>query len=215
MPKRREEPARSGRFARAEYTAAVKLYTRGGDAGETSLFGGRRVGKDDDRIEAYGSVDETNSVIGVAVASIADGDLRECLEGVQVILFDIGAELASPRDPTEDVRARTPKVTRTDIESIESWIDRLDALAPPLRTFVLPGGAPAAAQLHVARTVCRRAERRVVELGRTEPVPPRVLEYLNRLSDLLFAMARAVNARAGVAEPAWVGRERARDDDAG
>lgn len=196
----------------------MKLYTRGGDSGETSLFGGERVRKCDARIEAYGAVDEANSTIGVALVELSDPDLRECLREAQVLLFDIGAELASPASAEPSAgggRSITPKVGKADIEACEAWIDRFVAETTPLRTFVLPGGTRAASQLHVARTVCRRAERRVVELAAHAHVSGRIIEYLNRLSDLLFALARAVNARAGVEEPLWIGRERARGDDAG
>jgi cob(I)alamin adenosyltransferase len=185
----------------------MKLYTRGGDTGETSLFGGTRVRKDDVRIWAYGEVDELNAVLGLAIAEISDDDLRSGLLGVQSDLFDIGAELATP----EGARSRAiPRVAQERIDELERWIDRVDERLAPLTSFILPGGTRAAAALHLARTVCRRAERRTVELAAMAEVSSSVIRYLNRLSDLLFALARTANARASVVEPVWVGRERAR-----
>ncbi len=183
----------------------MKLYTRGGDGGDTALFGGRRVKKSAPRVEAYGEVDELNSILGVVRAGIGEADLDEQLSLLQSELFDLGGVLATPEP---EAREKLPGIGDGDVERLERWIDGLEAGLEPLRNFVLPGGAPAAAQLHHARTVCRRAERRVVALGEDEPVPAELLRYLNRLSDLLFAMAREVNRRAGVAEPLWVGRER-------
>ena len=184
-----------------------KIYTRTGDAGETGLFGGPRVAKDDARLEAYGTVDELNTVLGVAAATLEDDDLRGWIASIQSALFDIGGELATP-----DIEQRIakdqpvgPRVTDEDVTGLEGWIDRLDEELEPLTRFILPGGDLAAAHLHHARTVCRRAERRVITLGRTADIAGAIIRYLNRLSDLLFAMARAVNARAGVDEPEWLG----------
>jgi cob(I)alamin adenosyltransferase len=187
----------------------VKVYTRGGDRGETSLFGGDRVQKDDPRVEAYGAVDELNALLGVALSEIGDKDLRELLEGVQCSLFDLGGELATPGVEERAARGKPiPRVSDADVEGLEQAIDRLDAELDPLRVFVLPGGARGAALLHHARTVCRRAERRVVRLGAEADLSPTLIRYLNRLSDLLFVVARVVNRRQDVAEPTWEGRKR-------
>ena len=190
----------------------MKVYTRGGDGGETSLFGGARVAKDDARIWAYGEVDELNSVLGWAASEIQDDDLSDWLRQIQSTLFDIGSELATPDiDTSARRREAVPRVGEREVLDCEQWIDRLDAELQPLTHFVLPGGTRAAAALHLARTVCRRAERRVVALARDADLSPVVVHYLNRLSDLLFVMARAVNGRSGVPEPKWIGHDRARD----
>jgi cob(I)alamin adenosyltransferase len=178
----------------------VTLYTRTGDAGETSLFDGTRVRKDDERVAAYGDVDELNAWLGLARASRLDADLDAEIVQLQQDLFALGARLA---DPGHRIAGRVTKAVLgdEDVARLERLIDRLDAEVPPLRRFILAGGSPAGAALHVARTVCRRAERRIVAL---EPPPDAaLLRYVNRLSDLLFAMARAVNARAGVPEVEW------------
>ena len=185
----------------------VKIYTRTGDEGETGLFGGPRVRKDAQRVEAYGAVDELNAVLGGAVAALDDDPLRAMLIEVQSTLFDLGGELATPA-----VRERAaagqlaPQVPVDAIEQLERWIDELEEELEPLTQFILPGGAPAAATLHHARTVCRRAERRAVTLSASEDVSGEALRYLNRLSDFLFVAARAVNRRAGVDEPRWTAR---------
>jgi cob(I)alamin adenosyltransferase len=187
----------------------MKVYTRGGDAGSTSLFGGARVHKDVPRIEAYGAVDELNAVLGQVTAELCDPDLLQQLAVIQSSLFDLGSELATPgREALAAKGQKLPEVGDAEIDELEKWIDALDTELAPLRNFILPGGDRAAATLHVARTVCRRAERRVVSMAQGEPVSPNALRYLNRLSDLLFVMARAVNARRGIAEPTWVGRQR-------
>jgi cob(I)alamin adenosyltransferase len=179
----------------------VKVYTKTGDGGETSLLGGARVPKDHRRVAAYGDVDETNAAIG-AVRALAPAPLAPLLSGVQRDLFAIGAQLA---DPARKVAAKRAKaaVTASHVRRLEKAIDAREARLPPLRTFVLPGGTPTAALLHQARTVCRRAERSVVTLAREEDVDPRVVVYLNRLSDLLFVLARSENQRAGLDEPRW------------
>jgi cob(I)alamin adenosyltransferase len=178
----------------------VKLYTRTGDAGETSLFGGTRARKDDPRVDAYGEVDEINAWLGLARASSIDPELATELERLQRDLFALGAQLA---DPAEKIAARVTKASLTDedVTRLEGLIDRMEAELPPLRRFILAGGAPAGAALHVARTVCRRAERRIVALN--PPVDPVLLRYVNRLSDLLFVLARVANHRAGVPEIEW------------
>jgi cob(I)alamin adenosyltransferase len=178
----------------------VKIYTKTGDEGETGLFDNTRVSKADARVDAYGEVDELNAWLGVARASGLDPDLEEALLGIQRDLMAVGARLADPR---ARIAARVEKVAldETAVARLERTIDALDAALPPLTAFVLPSGTPAAAGLHVARAVCRRAERRVVALA--GPVDPLVIVYLNRLSDLLFTMARAVNHRAGAVETPW------------
>ena len=187
--RRRDEPVRLDR-----------IYTRGGDAGETSLGDGSRVPKDDPRIEAFGTVDELNAVLGVALALELPAEVRPPLERIQNELFDLGADLSVP---LEDGGRERLRVSGDEVEHLEELCDEANAALEPLRSFVLPGGTEAAALLHVARTVCRRAERLVVALARTQPVNPAALAYLNRLSDLLFILARAANARTGAAEPLW------------
>ena len=181
----------------------MKIYTRTGDGGDTSLFGGVRVSKADARVDAYGEVDELNAWIGwvrasAPIPSLADIDAALTL--IQRELFALGAQLA---DPGEKIAARVAKaeVTAAQVTRLEETIDQLEAELRPLTAFILAGGSPAGAALHVARTVCRRAERRIVAL---EPAPdPILVQYVNRLSDLLFVMARAVNHRAGRSETEW------------
>jgi cob(I)alamin adenosyltransferase len=179
---------------------AVKIYTKTGDAGETGLLGGARVSKAAPRVAAYGDVDELNAWLGLA-RSAADDRLGAMLDRLQRDLFAIGARLADPTGAVAN-RVDTTAVSSDDVRQLEAWIDQLQEELPPLRRFILAGGAPAAASLHVARTVCRRAERGVVALG-PDAVEHDVLVYLNRLSDLLFVMARAANHRSGVAESEW------------
>jgi cob(I)alamin adenosyltransferase len=177
------------------------IYTKTGDTGDTGLFDGTRVSKADARVDAYGEVDEVNAWLGLVRAQAPGGDLDDMLEQIQRDLFALGARLADPR---HRIAARVEKadVDAADIARLEGWIDRLETELPPLRRFILPGGIPAGALLHLARTVCRRAERRVVALG-AGAVDPQVVVYLNRLSDLLFVMARAANHRAGAQEAVW------------
>lgn len=181
----------------------TRIYTRTGDAGETGLLGGRRVGKDHPRVEAYGTLDELNSVLGVARAFLKQE--KPQLEGVDPVLeefqhdlFALGAEVASPAGGQN-----VPRCTAEDVQRLERHIDRLDAGLPPLREFILPGGAVGGSLLHLARTVSRRAERRLVTLAKTETLNPELLRYLNRLSDLLFVLARSVNARMSAPETPW------------
>jgi cob(I)alamin adenosyltransferase len=187
----------------------MKIYTKTGDSGETGLFAGPRVRKDDLRIEAYGTVDELNAVLGLARSAAATSsaqhklpsEIDSLLATIQHTLFDLGSQLATP-----DPKARgTNFVTTRQIETLEQAIDRFESQLPPLKNFILPGGAPAAAWLHLARTVCRRAERRVVTLmhRKQKNVLPEALIYLNRLSDLLFVLARAANQSAGQADVPW------------
>jgi cob(I)alamin adenosyltransferase len=180
----------------------MKIYTRTGDKGETSLFGGTRVRKSDARVAAYGEVDELNACVGVVGAQPdLDGDVVEMLERIQKDLFAIGAQLADPAERVAD-RVSKSAVGEGDIERLEKWIDRLEVELPPLRRFILPGGRGAGALLHLSRTVCRRAERAIASLD-AGAVEAHLLTYVNRLSDLLFVMARAVNHRTGQAETEW------------
>jgi len=175
----------------------VKIYTRTGDAGSTSLFGGARVSKSDARIEAYGTVDELNSFLGLARASWPTSEIDAQLAAIQSDLFDIGAHLASPGT------SRFAGVESARIEALEQSIDAMESELAPLRTFILPGGALPAAHLHVARTVCRRAERLVVALNDEAPATQSSLAYLNRLSDFLFVAARFANLRHRAKDVAW------------
>jgi cob(I)alamin adenosyltransferase len=181
----------------------VKIYTRTGDEGETALFGGGRVKKAHPRVNAYGTVDELNSVLGVALTTMGAGPVQERLAVVQHDLFVLGAVLATPPPAPGRKRPGTPDLPMHRVTEMEEWIDEADRVLPPLTTFILPGGTPGAAALHLARTVCRRAEREVVALGHDEPVESEILVYLNRLSDLLFTLARLENHRAGMPDVAW------------
>ena len=179
----------------------MKIYTRTGDSGDTALFDGTRVLKSDGRVAAYGDLDELNAWLGLVRAHLPDGDVATQLQQIQRDLFAVGARLA---DPSHRIAGRVTKaaVSMEDVARLEGWIDEYDASIPPLRRFILAGGAPAGAALHVARTVCRRAERAMVQLGEGA-FENELLQYVNRLSDLLFTMARAVNHRAGIAEIEW------------
>jgi cob(I)alamin adenosyltransferase len=179
----------------------VKIYTRTGDSGETGLFDGRRVPKSDLRVDAYGEIDELNAAIGLVLAEGLDADMSDMLRAVQRSLFAIGGRLA---DPAKRIADRVTKVVLTsgETESLERWIDQLETELPQLRRFILPGGSRAGALLHLARTVCRRAERRMVLLG-PDAFEPELLAYVNRLSDFLFVAARAANRRAGIPEIEW------------
>jgi cob(I)alamin adenosyltransferase len=184
--------------SRDEPVRLTRIYTRGGDGGETSLGDGSRVSKLDCRIGAFGTVDELNSALGVVLAGDVPERLREPLTRIQNELFDVGADLSVPWGVTDRLRVEQPMIDR-----LEQWCDELNAELPELRSFVLPGGTEAAARLHVARTVCRRAEREVL-LGTEEvELNPLVLAYLNRLSDLLFILGRSANAATGEDEPLW------------
>lgn len=178
----------------------MKLYTKTGDDGTTGLFGGGRVPKASERVEAYGTVDEANAAIGVARATRLDASIDGVLARVQEDLFTIGAELACV--PGKEAKLNMPLIGEPDIARLEHAIDEADAACPPLKSFVLPGGSPQAAALHVARTVSRRAERAVLSLS-DAPARREVLVYLNRLSDLLFALARRANVIAGVEDVPW------------
>ncbi len=188
MPRKPDEPVR-----------LTRIYTRGGDRGETSLGDGSRVPKTDAHVVAYGIVDEANSHLGVALAAGVSEPMRPLLARVQNELFDVGADLSTPVVPN-DARLR---VAQSQVDALEEACDEWNADLPELKSFVLPGGTRLAARLHVARTVCRRAERDALHAAQVVDVDPLTLVYLNRLSDLLFILARAANASAGAAEPLW------------
>jgi cob(I)alamin adenosyltransferase len=187
VPRARDEPVR-----------LTKIYTRGGDTGETSLGDGSRVSKLDGRIEAFGAVDELNAALGLVLAGDLPDELRGVIARVQNELFDVGADLSVPAGV--DGRLR---VEQSMVDRLEQDCDRFNAELPELRSFVLPGGTEAAALLHVARTICRRAERDVLRAAEEHELGPLVAVYVNRLSDLLFVLARAANALAGQDEPLW------------
>ena len=182
----------------------MKVYTRRGDSGETDLFGGRRVAKDDVRVEAYGAVDELNASLGAALAAGVRDDVAALGVRIQGELFALGAYLATP-DERRREKGALPVLRDADVAHLEEHIDAFEAQLSPLRRFVLPGGAPAAAAFHVARTVCRRAERRAVALDQEDALDGVALRYLNRLSDLLFVLARHENALAGCGDVEWEG----------
>lgn len=179
----------------------MRIYTKTGDTGETALFDGTRVSKADGRVAAYGDVDELNAWIGLMRAQRVDTDVDEMLLEIQRDLFALGALLADPR---HRIAARVEKASlnAADVSRLESWIDTLESGLPALRRFILPGGDPAGAMAHLSRTVCRRAERSIVALG-GDAVDPIAMTYINRLSDLLFVIARTLNARAAAAEVEW------------
>ena len=178
----------------------MKIYTKTGDAGETGLFDGTRVSKADTRVDAYGEVDEVNAALGLARAHCAEAEVSELLAQLQRDLHAVGAMLADPRQAIAG-RVTKARITEADAERLEAAIDKYEAELPPLRRFILAGGTPAAGALHLARTVCRRAERRIVALGPS--INHDLIVYMNRLSDLLFVLARLVNHRAGLAETEW------------
>ena len=180
----------------------MKIYTKTGDQGETALLGRTRVGKDHPRVAAYGDVDELNSVLGLAKSHARDADLSGLLQEVQRDLFALGAQLADPGGSVGSRRAKAA-ITGSHVRRLEKAIDSRQAQLPPLRAFILPGGSRTGAILHLARTVCRRAERSIVALGRREKLDPRILAYVNRLSDLLFVLARFENHREREAEDRW------------
>jgi cob(I)alamin adenosyltransferase len=187
VPRKRDEPVR-----------LTRIYTRGGDAGETSLGDGGRVSKLDPRIAAFGAVDELNAAVGVALSAGCPKAIRDVLARVQNELFDLGADLSVPMEHESRLR-----VTEAQVDALERDCDDFNEELPELKSFVLPGGSEAAARLHVARTVCRRAEREALAASEAHAVNPLALVYLNRLSDLLFILARAANAADGIEEPLW------------
>lgn len=181
----------------------LRIYTRTGDAGDTGLFGGGRVDKDDPRVEAYGEIDELNAVLGMARAVEMMPRIDEVLVPIQRDLFSLGALLATPDREKMRQQLEKARIDDSRIAELERHIDEGESELEPLKAFILPGGTPKAAALHVARTVCRRAERRVVSLKREVELPQLVVIYLNRLSDLLFVLARVANRRAGAGEVTW------------
>ena len=187
MTRKRDEPVR-----------LTRIYTRGGDTGETSLGDGRRVSKLDARITAFGTVDELNAVVGVVVAADCPEPIRDVLARVQNELFDLGADLSAPMEHESRLR-----VTQAQVEALERDCDDFNEDLPELKSFILPGGSEVASRLHVARTICRRAEREALVASGAHAVNPVALVYLNRLSDLLFILARTANAAAGYEEPLW------------
>jgi cob(I)alamin adenosyltransferase len=190
-----------------------RIYTRTGDDGTTSLFGGERVAKGNDRIDAYGTVDEANSVVGLARSHLngepGEERLDPVLGDVQEELFVVGADLATP----VDAKPIVPRIKAHHVERVEERIDTFDADLKPLKKFVLPGGSPAGASLHSARTVCRRAERLVVRASASTPINEKTKVYLNRLSDLLFVLARWANKQAEIREDTWTPKDEDTDDE--
>ena len=178
----------------------MKIYTKTGDKGDTSLFGGQRVPKDALRIEAYGTIDELNSILGIVRAENIEPEVDKILGPIQSKLFELGADLATPRSVSSK---HIKRIVIKDAQPLEKAIDALEVKLKPLRSFVLPGGLPVAAKLHFARTVCRRAERTVVRLSRNENIGEAITVFLSRLSDLLFVLARYANHVAGVSETKW------------
>lgn len=178
----------------------MKIYTKTGDAGITALFGGKRVSKSNLRIESYGTVDELNSWIGLVRDSMRDTHTRNILKNIQDRLFTLGATLAA--DP-EKPKLKKPDLHEADIEMLEHEMDKMSEVLPPLQSFILPGGHPVVSYCHVARCVCRRAERGVVALGETENIEPLLVKYLNRLSDYLFVLARWTGKQFGASEITW------------
>ncbi len=200
MNRRRRPASREGGGARTPRSRGIRIYTRTGDQGDTGLIGGRRVPKDDPRVEAYGAIDELNAHLGLVCARLAAPDLVTLVQTIQNRLFDLGAELATPLPGKS---ATAPAIVAQHVDALEQAIDEYEDALPPLREFILPSGTDAAAAFHAARTVARRAERRIVTLARTEPLNPEILRYVNRLSDLLFVLARTVNQRAGQVDTVW------------
>lgn len=180
----------------------MKIYTKTGDKGDTSLFGGKRLPKDDLRIEAYGTVDELNSLLGVCRSLKPPADLEAILDRLQQDLFVLGADLATPIDAKQQIR----RINADDTIRLESTIDEVEGKLEPLRSFILPGGSQVGAMLHFGRAVCRRAERAVVRCAHQQPLGDQVVVFLNRLADLLFVLARYANQLAGVGEQKWEAR---------
>ena len=183
----------------------MKLYTRSGDDGTTGLFSGARVSKNHPRIEAYGTVDEFNACLGLCISACGPGKMEQVIRTIMVQiqsrLFDIGADLATPEGAKNE--SKIVRIDETHVTEVERWIDEIDSKNTPLQTFVMPGGTDLASRLHLARTVCRRAERLMVGLSNTEPVGEGMMRYMNRVSDLLFAMARLSNKESGVGDIPW------------
>lgn len=177
----------------------MKIYTKTGDKGETGLMGGKRLGKDSLRIRAYGEIDELNAFLGICRSQNSHQEIEPMLHQLQRELFDLGADLATPLDSKVPV----PRVTENQVTTLEQWIDSMDKELKPLKNFILPGGCPLAAGLHAARTICRRAERAIVALQKVEAIGEQVVKYVNRMSDLLFMMARYANKLENAHEERW------------
>ena len=180
----------------------MKIYTKGGDKGETGLFGGERVPKDSIRIEAYGTIDELNSFIGLTIIEIKDQEVKELLNRIQNNLFTLGSDLAAP-DNEKNKKHNIPRIKESHFEEIEKEIDKFDSRMEELRNFILPGGCKSSALLHICRTICRRAERRVVTLSNGVNLNPEIIIFLNRLSDLFFVLARYENKISGIEDIKW------------
>src|SRR3990167_10423872 len=180
----------------------MKIYTKGGDKGETGLFGGERVSKDSLRIETYGTVDELNSFIGLALVEIKDYEVKKLLERIQNTLFILGSDLSAP-DNVKDKSHNIPRISKLNYEEIEKEIDKFDSRLGELKNFILPGGSKSAALMHICRTICRRAERRVVALNNAVNISPDIIIFLNRLSDLFFVLARYENKISGIEDIEW------------
>lgn len=182
----------------------VKIYTKTGDLGETGLFDGTRVPKDTPRVEAYGDVDELNALLGTVLSFIHDDEeIRTCLLTIQRDLFVVGSHLADPTAKVEAKRGDKASFSEDKVTELEDWIDQFEAALPPLRQFILPGGSKGGSTLHHARTVCRRAERRIVSLSQSVDISPLIITYMNRLSDFLFVAARLENSRQKRPEIPW------------
>jgi cob(I)alamin adenosyltransferase len=180
----------------------MKIYTKGGDKGETGLFGGERVAKSSPRIEAYGTIDELNSFIGLAITELKSEEVKELLNTIQNQLFTVGSDLAAPPDE-KNKKHDVPRVPKEFFENAEKQIDKFDAQLEPLKNFILPGGSKAAAMLNCCRTICRRAERRVVALNAADKVGENIIIFLNRLSDLFFVLARYENMISRIPDTIW------------
>ena len=181
----------------------MKIYTKGGDKGTTALFGGTRLPKHHIRIESYGSVDELNSFIGLVRDHVKEDQLRATLKSIQETLFTVGSHLAA--DPSKE-NLWLPEIKQEEVEMLEQGIDKMDEVLEPLKNFILPGGHPVVSHCHVVRCVCRRAERNVVALSEIEAIPPILIQYLNRLSDYFFVLARFLGKELGTAEVVWESR---------
>jgi len=181
----------------------VKIYTKTGDSGTTSLFGGKRLSKNDTRIEAYGTVDELNSLLGLILAENPQADVNKKLTRVQKELFVLGSDLSAP----QDIKVKTPRITKTYISRLEKEIDRMEKHLPKLKNFILPGGSKTGAKLHLARSIARRAERSIAALSSTEKINQNAQVYINRLSDWFFVLARFINKLENQKESIWKGRK--------
>lgn len=180
----------------------MKIYTKTGDIGETSLFGGKRVWKDDPRVESYGTIDELNALLGYGVNQLSNDEVKETIREIQNDLFTVGSDLATPLDK-DDSKFKIPRVDEEFIKKLEKKIDYFDDQNSPLKEFILPGGTNGSALLHYARTICRRAERKVVQLGKNVEIGGNIIVYLNRLSDLLFVLARFENNKNDTPDIKW------------